>query len=105
MTDWLDKASRLRNYLTMSLTFTVFVSSCTYSIALEHANVSSVLRVGRMDLGTDCCYAGVLLALLRSHTQSTWRVLGEMQLLARRMPSERKGERILTQAGDNACQV
>ena len=31
-----------------------------------------------MDLGTDYCYAGVLLALLRSLAQSVRRVLGEM---------------------------
>ena len=31
-----------------------------------------------MDLATDYRYAGVLLALLRSHTQGARRVLGEM---------------------------
>ena len=31
-----------------------------------------------MDLGTDHCYVGVLLALLRSPTQGVRRVLGEM---------------------------
>ena len=44
------------------------------------------------------CYAGVLLALLRSLTQGVRRVLEEMQLLAwllaHRMPSERRGETI-----------
>ena len=33
---------------------------------------------GSMDLGTDYCYTGVLLALLRSLTQGVRRVLGEM---------------------------
>ena len=51
-----------------------------------------------MDLGTDYCYAGVRLALLRSLTQGVRRVLGEMslraQLLARRVPFERRGETI-----------
>ena len=64
-----------------------------------------------MDLGTDYCYAGVLLALLRSLTQGARRMLGDVVacvvscVLARRMSSERRGERILIQAGDNACQV
>ena len=35
-----------------------------------------------MDLGTDYCYADVLLGLLRSLTQGVTRVLGEMWLLA-----------------------
>ena len=33
---------------------------------------------GGTDLGTDYCYAGVLLALLRSLTQGVRQMLGEM---------------------------
>ena len=38
--------------------------------------------VNSMDLGTDYCYAGVLLALLWSPTQGVRRVVGDMWLLA-----------------------
>ena len=64
-----------------------------------------------MDLGTDYCYAGVLLALLtRSLTQGAFGCLEDIvasisSVFARQMSSERRGERILIQAGDNACQV
>ena len=42
------------------------------------ADDASVKCKGSMDLGTEYCYAGVLLALLRLLTQGVRRVLGEM---------------------------
>ena len=63
-----------------------------------------------MDLGTDHCYAGVPLALLRYSHKALDQCLEVIIawisfLLPLRMPFERRGERIFIQAGDNACQV
>ena len=60
-------------------------------------------------LATDYCYAGVLLALLRSLTQGVRRELGEIScllscLLAGSLLNEGARQSLLL-AGDNVCQV
>ena len=65
-----------------------------------------------MDLGTDYRLAGVSLWLCSGHSHKVLDGCLEVVvawefscLLARWMPSERRGERILIQASDNTCQI
>ena len=65
-------SNELIRFLVWPLPETAMVILCNCLIA------KPVMCKCSMDLGTDYCYAGVLLALLRSLTQGACRVLGEV---------------------------